>query len=162
MKTYIALGSNLNQPLVQIQQAISSLARLPHTQLLRVSPFYLNPPYGFQDQPNYINAVAELNTTLSPQALLSALQAIEQQQGRIRDKQQRFAPRTLDLDILLYGTLTIHEPNLTIPHYALTERNFFLYPLADLAPTLILPDGRTIQDLLLNLSPKGLTLLNSY
>jgi 2-amino-4-hydroxy-6-hydroxymethyldihydropteridine diphosphokinase len=139
---YIALGSNLDNPIKQLEQALSALATLPGCELCQVSPFYQNPAVG-PPQPDFINAVAELHTSLTPSTLLKTLQQIEQRQGRIR-MAERNTPRTLDLDIILYGKQTIHLPNLTIPHPRLYERAFVLVPLYALAPTLILPNGKSL------------------
>lgn len=129
---YIGLGSNLDDPPAQLQQALHALAALPDSDLLRQSPVYRSRPLGPADQPDYLNAVAAIETRLAPLALLDALQAIEQAQGRRRDG-ARWGPRSLDLDILLYGTARIDEPRLQVPHPGLGERNFVLYPMADIA-----------------------------
>ncbi len=147
-RVYIGLGSNLATPLAQLRQALKALAALPGTRLAATSSFYLSDPLGPPDQPRYVNAVAALDTDLAPLELLDALQAIEQAQGRVR-KDERWGPRTLDLDILLYGERLIDEPRLTVPHYHLHARAFVLYPLAEIAsPTLQLADGRTLAALL--------------
>ena len=111
-----------------------------------MSPFYGSAAIGPGQQPDYVNAVAQIDTTLSPQALLTALQLVEQQQGRERGP-ERWLPRTLDLDILLYGDQVVNQPHLHIPHPRMCERNFVLLPLQDLAPDLVLPDGRRVRDL---------------
>jgi 2-amino-4-hydroxy-6-hydroxymethyldihydropteridine diphosphokinase len=147
--TYIALGSNLDQPLQQLKTAILGLQALPDTSLITVSRFYQTTPVGFLNQPDFINAVAYLETTLSPQNLLAALQKIENNQGRIR--KEKNGPRTLDLDILLYGDQTIAEANLVIPHPRMQERAFVLVPLLEIAPHLILPDGKSVQACLIKL-----------
>jgi len=145
---YIGLGSNLAEPQVQLAEALQALAQLPHSKLLAVSSFYLSDPLGSSDQPRYVNAVAQLECALEPLILLDALQHIEQQQGRER-KAERWGPRTLDLDILLFGQRLIDQPRLQVPHYHLHARAFVLYPLAELAGSLLLPDGRQLDDLLL-------------
>lgn len=144
-RAYIGLGANLASPARQIWQALHRLAALPDSHLAGVSALYQSSPMGPQDQPDYINAVAALDTTLSPEVLLDALQAIEQCQGRLR--QRRWGERTLDLDLLLYGNEQWHSPRLTIPHPGLSERDFVLVPLASLAPDLQLPDGRALASL---------------
>ncbi len=144
---YIGLGSNLAQPCQQLLTAINALQSLPATHLQQCSQFYLTKPWGNPDQPDFVNAVVAITTTLPALALLSHLQAIEKQQGRQRDNELRWSPRTLDLDILLYDQLCCAEPQLIIPHPRLTQRNFVLYPLAEIAPDLILPDGRAVQQL---------------
>ncbi|MET1081377.1 MAG: 2-amino-4-hydroxy-6-hydroxymethyldihydropteridine diphosphokinase [Pseudomonas sp.] len=146
-RVYIGLGSNLADPLAQLRQALAALAALPATQLHRHSAFYASDPLGPADQPRYVNAVAALDTRLEPLVLLDALQAIEQGQGRTR-KAERWGPRTLDLDILLFGERLLDEPRLIVPHYHLQARPFVLYPLADIAPELQLPDGRRLTELL--------------
>lgn len=143
---WIGLGSNLDEPAKQIRRAADALAALPDSQLLALSPLYQSRPVGPQDQPDFVNAVAALRTTLQPLALLDALQAIEQAHGRVRLR--HWGERTLDLDLLLYDTLTLDSPRLTLPHPRLTERDFVLRPLLDLAPALDLPDGRPLAALL--------------
>ncbi|MNJ56604.1 2-amino-4-hydroxy-6-hydroxymethyldihydropteridine pyrophosphokinase [compost metagenome] len=146
-RVYIGLGSNLAQPLQQLRAALAALAELPLTRLDGVSSFYASDPLGPPDQPRYVNAVAALDTALAPLELLDALQRIERQQGRVR-KAQRWGPRTLDLDILLFGDRQLHDERLTVPHYHMHARPFVLYPLAELAPELRLPDGRPLGALL--------------
>lgn len=146
-RVYIGLGSNLEQPLQQLRAALAALAELPQTRLDGVSSFYASDPLGPPDQPRYVNAVAALDTELAPLQLLDALQRIEQRQGRVR-KAQRWGPRTLDLDILLFGDRQLHDERLTVPHYHMHARPFVLYPLAEIAPELHLPDGRPLSTLL--------------
>ena len=155
VRGYIGLGANLAQPLAQLQQAVAALRLLPASQLVAVSSFYGSKPMGPQDQPDYVNAVAALDTELSAEALLDALQQIEQQQGRQR-KDERWGPRTLDLDILLYGDDIINSERLTVPHYGLKQREFVLYPLAEIAPNLRLPDGSVLSSLLQQVPLNGL------
>ena len=146
-RVYIGLGSNLATPIEQLRSALATLAALPHTDLIAQSSFYSSDPLGPADQPRYVNAVAALDTELSPLALLDALQTIELEQGRTR-KAERWGPRTLDLDILLFGERLLDEPRLTVPHYHMHARAFVLYPLAEIAPDLKLPDGRALAELL--------------
>lgn len=146
-RVYIGLGSNLATPLLQLRSALSALSVLPQSRLIAQSSFYASDPLGPADQPRYVNAVAALDTGLSPLALLDALQTIELEQGRTR-KAERWGPRTLDLDILLFGDLQLDEPRLTVPHYHMHARAFVLYPLAEIAPHLQLPDGRPLSELL--------------
>ena len=146
-RVYIGLGSNLAEPLTQLRGALAALAALPQSRLLAISSFYASDPLGPADQPRYVNAVAALDTELAPLALLDALQAIEANQGRVR-KAERWGPRTLDLDILLFGERLLDEPRLRVPHYHLHARPFVLYPLAELAPELRLADGRRLAELL--------------
>lgn len=154
-RCYIGLGANLTEPVAQLKRAVAALALLPASQLRQVSQFYSSKPMGPQDQPDYVNAVAAIDTELTPEQLLAALQNIEQQQGRAR-KAERWGPRTLDLDILLYGKLTLNTDTLTIPHYGMHLREFVLYPLAELAPELALPDGTTLNTLLAQVPLNGL------
>lgn len=135
---YVGLGSNLQEPIKQVQQAYAAMAHIPATQTQQLSPLYTSSPIGPAGQPDYINAVAHLLTRLPPLSLLSALQAIEIQQQRVRDI--HWGPRTIDLDLLLYGRVTIDTPQLNVPHQHLKQRNFVLAPLLDLAPQLRLPD----------------------
>ncbi|WP_068828221.1 2-amino-4-hydroxy-6-hydroxymethyldihydropteridine diphosphokinase [Pseudomonas sp. BMS12] len=146
-RVYIGLGSNLAEPRQQLQAALNALAELPHSRLAATSSFYASDPLGPPDQPRYVNAVAALDTELAPLELLDALQRIELEQGRVR-KAERWGPRTLDLDILLFGTRQLAEERLTVPHYHMHARAFVLYPLAEIAPELQLPDGRALQQLL--------------
>ncbi len=139
---YIGIGSNLDNPYWQVVAACTALAALPESRVLAQSPWYRNRALGPGEQANYLNGVVALETRLAPLVLLAALQAIEQQQGRTRT--QRWAARTLDLDILLYGHYAITEPTLHVPHPRLYERYFVLYPLSMLAPQLVLPNGRSI------------------
>ncbi|WP_341501987.1 2-amino-4-hydroxy-6-hydroxymethyldihydropteridine diphosphokinase [Gallaecimonas sp. GXIMD4217] len=136
---YIGLGANLAQPARQLRLALHALAALPGSKLLGASSLYHSAPMGPQDQPDYVNAVAALETELEPLALLDALQAIERQQGRVRKR--RWGERTLDLDLLLYAGREIDHPRLTLPHPGLTQRPFVLAPLCELAPALTLPGG---------------------
>lgn len=154
VRAYIGLGSNLDDPVQQLHLALASLAKLPHSRLAGCSRYYRSAPLGPQDQPDYINAVAALDTTLEPDPLLDALQAIEAAQGRVRAR--RWGPRTLDLDLLLYGDEVLVTQRLTVPHPGLGERNFVLYPLYELAPDLVLPDGHVLRDLVARCDGDGL------
>lgn len=146
-RVYIGLGSNLAEPLQQLRAALNAIAQLPHSTLVASSSFYVSDPLGPADQPRYVNAVAALDTELQPWALLDGLQRIEQEQGRVR-KEERWGPRTLDLDVLLFGDRLIDDERLTVPHYHMHARPFVLYPLAELAAELQLPDGRSLAALL--------------
>ena len=145
---FVALGSNLEDPIGQLQQALQELAELPHCQLLAASSLYGSKPMGPQDQPDYVNAVAKLATDLEPIDLLDALQHLENEHHRVR--QRRWGPRTLDLDIVLYNQQQIDHPRLQVPHIGMHERNFVLYPLAEIDNSVQLPDGTTITTLLDN------------
>lgn len=145
-RIYIGMGSNLAAPEQQLRNAIEALAQLPGTTVAGVSAFYQSDSL-LPGQPRYTNAVAALDSCLAPLELLDALQSIENDQGR--ERLERWGPRTLDLDILLFGDRLIDEPRLQVPHYQMHLRAFVLYPLAELAPaTLQLPDGRRLSDLL--------------
>ncbi|MCK6262363.1 2-amino-4-hydroxy-6-hydroxymethyldihydropteridine diphosphokinase [Vibrio sp. ZSDE26] len=153
---YIAIGSNLADPVGQANGAIEALKKLPKSTLLSVSSLYSSTPMGPQDQPDYINAVAAVETQLTPLELLDCTQTIELEQGRVR-KDERWGPRTLDLDIILYGNDVIDSERLIVPHYGMKEREFVLYPLAEIAPNLTLPDGTELQDLLESVDRNGLS-----
>ena len=152
---WLAIGSNLAQPLQQVEAALEALSRLPETRLTACSSYYRSRPLGPQDQPDYLNAVAALETALAPETLLDHTQAIEQRQGRVR-KDLRWGPRTLDLDIMLFGDRPIHTQRLTVPHYDMQNREFMLYPLAELAPDLVFPDGGSLADRLRQVPRNGL------
>ena len=152
---YIGIGSNLEQPVHQVLQARDALARLPNTRLLALSPLYRNPALGPGRQPDYVNAVAAIETRLAARELLDALQAIEADQGRVRGSVQ-WAPRTLDLDLLLYGDSEIGDECLTVPHPRLAQRAFVLKPLLDIAPNLDVPGLGPVTMLLSNLSEASL------
>lgn len=137
-QAYIGLGANLGNAQASLRQAAAELAQAPGIKQFTLSPLYRTAPVD-SSGPDYVNAVAVLETTLSPQELLRLLQSIEQQHGRLRP--YRNAPRTLDLDLLLFGTQKIEEPDLIVPHPRMHERAFVLQPLADLAPDLVLAQG---------------------
>lgn len=126
---YIGIGSNVGEPQVQVGRALRELEGLPDTRLIRYSSLYETEPVGLRDQPGFINAVAIVDTALSPRALLDGLLDIEQRHGRVRTVKN--GPRTLDLDILLYGNVRVHEDGLTIPHPRMHERGFVLEPLLE-------------------------------
>ena len=156
---YIGLGSNLDDPAVQVTAAIEELADLPDTRLLTRSSLYRSAPMGPQDQPDYVNAVVQLRTALEPGVLLDELQAIEQAHGRVRS--QHWGPRTLDLDILLYGDAVIDTPHLKVPHPGIAERNFVLYPLAEIDSDLAIPGLGRVRSLLVGCVDTGLMRLAS-
>ncbi|EHG1328557.1 2-amino-4-hydroxy-6-hydroxymethyldihydropteridine diphosphokinase [Vibrio vulnificus] len=157
---YIAIGSNLADPVVQAKSAIEALKQLPKSRFLCASQLYSSTPMGPQNQPDYINAVAAIETELTPLELLNCTQAIELDQGRVR-KEERWGPRTLDLDIILYGDEVIDSERLTVPHYGMKEREFVLYPLAEIAPNLTLPDGTELSQLLTIVDKNGLGIWHS-
>ncbi|WP_043530863.1 2-amino-4-hydroxy-6-hydroxymethyldihydropteridine diphosphokinase [Litchfieldella xinjiangensis] len=153
-RAYIGLGSNLETPQRYVLTALNELAMLPLCRLNAHSRLYASRPLGPQDQPDFINAVAILDTRFSPLALLDQLQALEQRHGRLR--QRRWGPRTLDLDLLLYADSHINVPRLRIPHPEMTRRAFVLVPLAEVAPELTLPDGQRIDALARDMQQDGL------
>lgn len=155
-RVYIAIGSNLASPLEQVNAALAALAEIPDSQIVAVSPFYRTPPLGPQDQPDYLNAAVALDTDLAPETLLDYTQRIELQQGRER-KAHRWGPRTLDLDIMLFGDRQIATPRLTVPHYDMKNRAFMLLPLVHIAPDVCFPDGVKVANILANLDPSGIS-----
>ncbi|GGW83046.1 2-amino-4-hydroxy-6-hydroxymethyldihydropteridine diphosphokinase [Alteromonas halophila] len=140
---YIGLGSNLDAPQAQIARALEALDQLDDTRVLSRSSLYASKPMGPQDQPDFVNAVCLLETGYQPEAFLGELQKIENTQGRKR-KSERWGARTLDLDILLFGSQTIDTPTLTVPHYGMSEREFVLVPLFEIAPSMIMHDGKPL------------------
>ena len=157
---YIAIGSNLADPLDQVNRAIAALDAVPQSRLVRHSSFYRTAPMGPAGQPDYLNAAVLLETDLTPHQLLDATQAIELAHGRVR-KDERWGPRTLDLDIMLFGDRVISDARLTVPHYGLKVREFMLYPLAEIAPGLILPDGESLAAVVARTPENGLGLWSS-
>ena len=153
---YIGLGSNLATPKQQIETALTAIQSLADCQLVSCSSLYASKPMGPADQPDYVNAVACVQTKLAPHDLLHHLQQIEQDHGRER-KAQRWGPRTLDLDILLFGNEQLNDETLTVPHYGLCDREFVLYPLYEIAPQLVLPDGRSLHSVLQTCPLNGLS-----
>lgn len=146
VRVYIGLGSNLAEPAEQLRNALDALDKAEGTRLAAVSGFYASDSL-LPGQPRYTNAVAALDTTLEPLQLLDALQAIENDQGRVR--QERWGPRTLDLDVLLFGQQVLDSPRLKVPHYHMHARPFVLYPLAELVPAdFVLADGRSLAQML--------------
>lgn len=154
MRVYIGLGSNLEQPQQQILTAINDIQAIDGVTLVAQSSLYQSPPMGPQDQPDYINAVVEIETELAPLALLDALQYIEQSHGRVRKR--HWGERTLDLDILLVDDRVIKESRLTVPHPGIAERAFVAYPLAEIAPDLSIPGKGKLADILANCPLDGL------
>ncbi|GAB5603734.1 2-amino-4-hydroxy-6-hydroxymethyldihydropteridine diphosphokinase [Thermus sp. FJN-A] len=153
MKAYVGLGSNLGDRAAYLLSGLSALSRLPRTRLLRLSPVYETEPVG-PPQPTYLNLVAEVETRLPPRAFLEALLRIEEGLGR--ERKERWGPRTIDLDLLLYGERVVREEGLEVPHPRLHERPFVLVPLCDLVPQGRHPVlGRTFADLLAALDQRG-------
>jgi 2-amino-4-hydroxy-6-hydroxymethyldihydropteridine diphosphokinase len=144
MTAYIGLGANIGDPKAQLQQALKLLHHSQGVSVRRVSSLYETSPVGYDDQPNFLNVVAEIDTTLPPLELLHTAQKIEQRLHRVR--KQRFGPRTIDVDILLYGERIIATPELTVPHPRLLERAFVLIPLYELTGELIIATGQSISE----------------
>ena len=154
---YIGLGANLDDPAAQIAQAFDELEHIAKTRLVARSSLYASAPVGYVDQPDFFNAVAQVETTLAPRALLTALLEIEQRHGRERGF--RNAPRTLDLDLLLYGAAHFHEDHLSLPHPRLTERAFVLLPLTEIAPDLVVPGKGRASDWIASCADQPVTRL---
>ncbi|MGJ8514726.1 2-amino-4-hydroxy-6-hydroxymethyldihydropteridine diphosphokinase [Carnimonas bestiolae] len=144
-RAFIGLGSNLDNPVARVIEAITALDQLPLCRVVKQSPLYLSTPVGPQDQDDFVNAVVELHSAYTPLALLDQLQRLEQQQRRVRLR--HWGPRTLDLDLLLYDGLTLLSPRLEIPHREMLRRVFVWAPLLDIAPHATLPDGRALATL---------------
>jgi len=153
---YVGLGSNLDDPARQVQRAIDGLRELHSVRVVDVSALYCNPPMGPQDQPDYVNAAVGLLTQLSASELLDSLQVLERSLGRARTPGDRWGPRVIDLDLLVYGSLQQVEENLTLPHSGISERNFVLFPLCDIAPMLQVPGHGEVELLAKRLGAAGL------
>jgi 2-amino-4-hydroxy-6-hydroxymethyldihydropteridine diphosphokinase len=147
-RAYVGLGANLGDREATIRRAVELLGAEPGIEVVAVSTLRETEPVGYADQPAFLNGAAALETDLSPRALLDRLLAVERELGRVRGLGPRFGPRTIDLDLLLYGAEVLEEPGLTVPHPRLTQRRFALEPLYELDPELSLPDGRGVRDLL--------------
>lgn len=156
-EVFLGLGANLGRPLAQLKDAIIQLHAHPYITVTRTSSMYASKPMGPQDQPDYVNAVVAVLTSLSAHELLDATQHIENSAGRVR--LQHWGPRTLDIDILLSGNTVLSDERLTIPHPGLTEREFVLIPLAEIAPELILPDGQAVATLAQQIAANGLDII---
>jgi len=155
---YIGVGSNLEDPRAQVLAALERLGDLPKTHLVLASRLYRSHPFGPIAQPDFVNAVAGILTQLDPQTLLSELHAIESAMGRPR-RHERWGPRVVDLDLIAYGRERRNEAELTLPHPGIVERNFVLYPLAEIAPDLELPGSGRVADLAAAVTAEGITLL---
>ncbi len=158
IRAYVGLGSNLNNPVQQIKQALSALKTIPKTKLIAHSSLYQSAPMGQQEQPDYINAVAALDTTLNADTLLTELQNIENRQDRVRNE-HHWGPRTLDLDLLLYGKTRQKSARLTLPHPGLHLRSFVLVPLNQIAPNLEVPGLGKLQKIINNVRVDDLQVL---
>ena len=143
---YVGLGSNLQMPARQIDDAFDLLAEIEGSRLVRRSSLYRSAPFGGIEQPDFVNAAAAVLTTLEPAEFLAELQAIEKRQGRERDG-ARWGPRVLDLDLLVFGSQIIEQPGITVPHPGIAERNFVLLPLGEIAPDLVIPGLGRVADL---------------
>ncbi|WHL24945.1 MAG: 2-amino-4-hydroxy-6-hydroxymethyldihydropteridine diphosphokinase [Candidatus Blochmannia vicinus] len=156
-RVWIGLGSNMLNPKKQADKAVWSLSTLPMTKLIAFSSYYCSRPLGQKNQPDFLNAIIILDTNLSPESLLSHIQYIEKKQGRIRlHNASLWQPRTLDLDILLFGKYNIYTSELTIPHYDICNREFIIYPLIELDNRLIFPNGKIITDIARTVPENGL------
>ena len=151
IRAFVGLGANVGDPPRAIREALSQLTREDGIRVAKVSGLRETDPVGYEDQPRFLNGAAELETSLSARELLERLLAIERRLGRVRGDGPRFGPRTIDLDLLLYGEETIDEPALQIPHPRLHERRFALEPLAELDPGLEIPERGSVQALLAGL-----------
>jgi len=147
---YIGLGSNLSNPVEQLNTAMKSIALMPFTQLIKRSSFYSSKPLGPQDQPDFINAVCEIETELEAEDLLKRLQTIELEQGRI--KKRHWGERLIDLDILLFGKNLINSKDLVVPHSQIALRDFVLIPLSEIAPGLVIPNKGKVENLISTLT----------
>jgi 2-amino-4-hydroxy-6-hydroxymethyldihydropteridine diphosphokinase len=156
VRAYIGLGSNLNDPLRQVARALAALDTLPASRCLARSSLYRSRPLDDAAQPDYINAVALLETRLPAIELLQGLLTIEERQGRTRRPGERWAPRTLDLDLLLYGEQRHSDARLTVPHPELIRRDFVLYPMFEIDPDLIIPGAGRLRDCLQRCPQRGL------
>jgi 2-amino-4-hydroxy-6-hydroxymethyldihydropteridine diphosphokinase len=154
---YVAVGSNLDRPRDQVLEAMRRVAMLPGTRVESRSPLYRTRPMGPQDQPQFVNAAAGVLTRLEARELLTALLGIERTMGR--DRQERWGPRIIDLDLVWMSGSPIDEPGLTLPHPGVSERNFVLYPLFDIAPTLLIPGHGKVADLKARVGGDGIEVL---
>ncbi|MDT8409760.1 MAG: 2-amino-4-hydroxy-6-hydroxymethyldihydropteridine diphosphokinase [Wenzhouxiangellaceae bacterium] len=157
-RAFVGLGSNQGRRWAQLEQALAALGQIPDSTLLACSPCYWTAPWGETDQPEFLNAAAQLETKLSAQALLAAMQRIEDDLGRKRRPGRRWGPRVIDLDLLLYGHSVIDQPDLVVPHPRMQARAFVLKPLADLAPNLDVPGMGTVAELLAAVGVDGIRL----
>jgi 2-amino-4-hydroxy-6-hydroxymethyldihydropteridine diphosphokinase len=147
-RAYVGLGANLGEREKTLRRAVELLRAEPGIEVVAVSSFRETDPVGYLDQPAFLNGACAVETEVGPRELLERLLAIERDLGRERGTGPRWGPRTIDLDLLLYGDVTVDEPGLTVPHPRLTERSFALEPLLELDPSLHLPDGRALRDIL--------------
>lgn len=155
---YIALGSNLDDPRAQVERGFAALETLPHSRLVLRSRLYASKPLGAIPQPDFVNAAAGVLTQLSPRELLAALKRLETELGRTVPV-ERWGPRRIDFDLLAYGDVRVAESDLTIPHPGVSERGFVLYPLAEIAPDLLIPSVGVVRALATRVSAEGLRVL---
>lgn len=160
-RTFIGLGSNQGDSRRLLEQALRALKGLARTSVNRCSAYYRTAPLGDPDQPEFLNAVAELDTTLAPLELLCGMQRIEDRLGRTRDRERRWGPRTIDLDLLLFGNMVIRHPDLVVPHPRMGNRAFVLVPLAELVPQLEIPGLGRVSELLADIDTAGVRRVNS-
>jgi len=153
---FVGLGANLGEAARTVREALQELDALPDTRLLRASRLYRTRAWGVEAQPDFINAVAMLETALSARGLLDALLALERAHGRDRARETRWGPRTLDLDLLVHGDARIDEPGLRVPHPHLHERAFVLLPLADIAPDTVVPGAGRVRELAAAMAGDGI------
>ncbi len=158
-RTFIALGGNVGDVETTIMEAIFAIDGLPQTSVRSQSSLYRTHAWGRTDQPDFINAVAELNTRLAPRILLDKLLEIEERFGRVRSEGEKWGPRELDLDLLLVGDEALDEPGLHLPHPRMHERAFVLVPLAEIAPSLYIPGRGTVAELLAAVDASGVVAL---
>jgi len=158
MQAWLGLGANLQQAVMQIKAALRQLDQLQGVAVTRVSSFYRTPPWGEKDQPDFINAVVQIETSLAPLPLLHGLQSIENNMGRQRSE-NRWGPRVIDIDLLLLGDVTVHSAELVVPHPRMHERAFVLLPLAELDAALEIPGRGVVQSLLCQLDCNGISRL---
>ncbi|MEE4245950.1 MAG: 2-amino-4-hydroxy-6-hydroxymethyldihydropteridine diphosphokinase [Kangiellaceae bacterium] len=155
IQAVIGLGSNLDQPIEHVTNAIAELTAANDISNLTPSSLYRSSPMGPQDQNDYINAAAKFDTELAPIALLDLLQTIENNHGRVRIG-ERWGPRTLDLDLLMYGNKSIDLPRLKVPHYGIAERNFVLLPMLEILPNVVIPELGSINELVKAINKAGI------
>jgi 2-amino-4-hydroxy-6-hydroxymethyldihydropteridine diphosphokinase len=159
VRAFVGLGGNLGDVETTLMEAVWALESLPQSSLRAQSSVYRSPPWGRTDQPDFLNAVVEIQTRLAAIELLNRLLEIEEQFGRVRNPADRWGPRKLDLDLLAYGDQEINEPGLHVPHPRLRERAFVLVPLAEIAPTLQLPGMDRVDEMLARIDISGISVL---
>ncbi len=160
VRAFVGLGGNIGDVANTLMEAIWAIEALPQTSVRSQSDLYRSPPWGRTDQDPFINAVVELQTRLAPMVLLDSLIEIEEKFGRVRSEDERWGPRTLDLDLLVFGEQTIQSPGLCIPHPHLHERGFVLVPLAQIAPNLDVPGQGRVADLLAAIDASGVEVID--